>query len=133
MPHPLHQQVRQAFVYRCGYCGVDEAKVGAELTVDHYQPTASGGTDQIDNLVYACHRCNQYKGDYWPTPERIGSGFYVLHPHRHSVAEHWHENEDTGELEPSTVTGTFHIRLLHLNRSQLVVHRLEQRAVTILL
>src|SRR2546425_13120483 len=119
MAHPQHEQVRRAFAHRCGYCGVDEIAVGSELTVDHYQPCSAGGTDEFENLVYACHRCNQYKGDYWPTPEEEAAGQIVLHPHRHDSSLHWHENRMTGELEPLTATGSFHIRLLHLNRPPL--------------
>ena len=51
--------------HRCGYCGVEEAEVGAELTVDHFQPRAQNGTDNAANLVYCCNACNQFKGDYW--------------------------------------------------------------------
>jgi len=69
MPHPLHEQVRRAFGFPCGYCRVDETSAGAELTVDHYRPLAAGDADELANLVYACFRCNLYKGDYWPSPK----------------------------------------------------------------
>ncbi len=128
MAHPLHQAVRHAFVYRCAYCGVTEIWVGAELTVDHYQPRAAGGTDELPNLVYACHRCNQYKADYWPTPEEAAVGLIVLHPQRHDLSLHYRENELTGTLEPLTVTGEFNLCLLHLNRPPLVAQRLARRA-----
>jgi hypothetical protein len=132
MPHPLHDEVRRAYNYRCGYCGVTEAAAGGQLTVDHYQPRAAGGTDDLSNLVYACHRCNQYKGDYWPTPERLAAGLFVLHPHRHDLSQHLLENELSGELEALTPTGAFHLRLLQLNRPELIAHRLERRAVAVL-
>jgi hypothetical protein len=132
MPHPLHEQVRRTFNYLCAYCGVTEAAVGGQLTVDHYQPLAAGGADDLSNLVYACHRCNQYKGDFWPTPERLAAGLLVLHPRSHDLSLHLRENESSGELEPLTLTGSFHIRLLQLNRSELIAHRLERRAVEIL-
>lgn len=132
MPHPLHEQVRRAFNYRCGYCGVTEAAAGGQLTVDHYQPRAAGGADELSNLVYACHRCNQYKGNYWPPPERLAAGLFVLHPHLHDPSSHLYENEWSGELEPLTPTGVFHLRLLQLNRPELVTHWLERRAVTVL-
>lgn len=128
MAHPLHEQVRHACGCRCGYCRVTETAVGAELTVDHYQPRAAGGNDALENLVYACHRCNLYKGDYWPTPEEVAAGQFVLHPRRDDSAQHLRENEMTGEFEPLTATGAFNIRLLHLNRPQLIAHRLAQRA-----
>ncbi len=131
MPHPQHESVRQAFGRRCAYCGVLEDSAGAELTVDHYQPRSASGTDEIGNLVYACHRCNLYKGFYWPTPDEIAAGEYILHPHRHEISDHIRENAITGRLEPLTATGAFNIRLLHLNRPQLIAHRLERRAAEI--
>lgn len=128
MLHPLREQVRQAFGGRCGYCGVAETATGAELTVDHFQPRAAGGNDQFENLVYACHRCNLYKGAYWPSPEDLDAGLFILHPHRQDLTQHIKENETAGELEPLTKTGNFHIRILHLNRPQLIAHRLSLRA-----
>jgi hypothetical protein len=38
---------------------------------------------------------------------------------------------ETGHLEPLTATGAFNIRLLHLNRPQLVALRLERQALDI--
>lgn len=132
MSHPLHQQVRQAWAFRCGYCGVSEAAVGGELTVDHYQPRAADGSDELSNLGYACSRYNQYKGDFWPTAQQAAAGFVVLHPNRHDTTEHWRENELTGELEALTATGAFHLKLLHLNRPQLLAQRLERRVIALL-
>jgi HNH endonuclease len=124
MPHPRHEQIRQLYNFRCGYCGVDETTVGS----DHYQPRAAGGTDDLGNLVYACIKCNQCKGDYWPSDEEQAVGMYVLHPRRHNASLHFRENETTGELAPLTDTGKFHIALLHLNRLPLLAHRLAHRA-----
>ncbi len=128
MAHPLHERVRRAFSFRCAYCGVEETAAGAEFTVDHYQPRFAGGADDLENLVYACHRCNLYKGIFWPTPEDLAAGRYVLHPQRHDITQHIRENEITGELAPLTATGEFHVNLLDLNRPPLVAHRLAKRA-----
>lgn len=54
--------VRAAYGYRCGYCGVSEFDIGGKLQIDHYQPTAKGGSDGRENLVYACVHCNRFKG-----------------------------------------------------------------------
>lgn len=64
MPHPRHQEVRQRYQRCCGYCGVTETEGGGELTVDHFRPVSAGGDDREENLVYACFRCNLYKGDF---------------------------------------------------------------------
>jgi hypothetical protein len=43
--------------YSCAYCGQTLFK----LTKDHIIPVALGGTDEIDNIVPACQRCNSMK------------------------------------------------------------------------
>jgi len=113
--------LRERYGFRCGYCGITESSAGALLTADHFQPRAHGGSDDLDNLVYCCHACNEFKGDYWQpdSPER------VLHPLRDDVGAHLVETQD-GVLRPLSETGTFHLRLLQLNRPPLVAYRLER-------
>jgi 5-methylcytosine-specific restriction endonuclease McrA len=49
--------------HRCQYCGCSDLP----LTVDHVVPKARGGEDTWENLVCACVRCNNRKGDQTPT------------------------------------------------------------------
>lgn len=114
--------LRQRFGFRCGYCGVHENEIGAELTADHFQPRSRGGSEAPDNLVYCCHACNEFKADHWEeaAPERI------LHPLRDNYAEHF-QLDDDGRLRALTETGTFHLERLRLNRPQLVTVRLRRR------
>jgi 5-methylcytosine-specific restriction endonuclease McrA len=42
---------------KCFYCG----KVGKIMAIDHFIPTARGGTDDVTNLVLACGSCNSSK------------------------------------------------------------------------
>lgn len=127
MAHPDHEKVRQRFGRCCGYCGVSEADIGGELTIDHYHPQSVGGDDSEDNLVYCCFRCNTYKGDFFPSSGDLTHGRRLLHPLRDPVTLHFRENEQTGHLEPLTDTGRFHLALLRLNRPQLVQRRLARR------
>ena len=46
----------------CTYCGT-EGDPSNPLTADHFVPKALGGTDDRDNLVTACRRCNSAKRD----------------------------------------------------------------------
>ena len=118
------QVLRALYQFRCGYCGISEVDAGAELTHDHFQPRSKGGNEGLDNLVYCCHACNEFKGDYWQplSPRRI------LHPLRDDIATHVIlENDDT--LRSLTATGEFHIQKLQLNRNALVRHRRDQRRI----
>jgi hypothetical protein len=116
------ESLRQRFQFSCGYCGVREGDVGAELTVDHYQPTSRGGLDEVENRVYCCHACNEFKGDYWEP----SSSARILHPLHDNISANLLEEAD-GTLRPLTETGAFHLKRLYLNRPQLVTYRRERR------
>jgi len=51
---------------RCMYCGTREGP----MTVDHVVPRKFGGGDTWENLVAACMKCNNKKGNR--TPEQAG-------------------------------------------------------------
>jgi hypothetical protein len=116
------EALRRIYNFRCGYYGVSEVDSGAELTVDHFQPRSQGGTDAVGNLVYCCHACNEYKGNYYQ-PETLER---ILHPLRDNLPDHMLEQED-GTLHALTPTGAFHIAQLHRNRPALMAHRLVER------
>lgn len=54
--------------WRCHYCRVKvlldvEHEHPQRATLDHMHPASKGGTDEVNNLVTACHRCNYEKKD----------------------------------------------------------------------
>lgn len=127
MAHPRLQAVRERYAYHRGYCGVSETDVGGELTVDHFRPLSAGGDGRNDNLVYACVRCNQYKGALLPEATDAAQERRLLHPLRDNPAVHLQEDEDTGLLMGLTPAGDFHIQALRLNRPALVANRHRRR------
>jgi hypothetical protein len=104
---------------------VNDVAVGSSLTIDHHRPRSQGGRDDDENVIYACPRCNEHKGSYWH--EEHPPHIPLLHPGRHDLARHLREGTD-GLLGGLTTEGTFFIEKLHLNRAQLVEHRLQLRA-----
>ncbi len=114
--------VRAVYAFRCGYCGVSEAQVGAELTFDHFRPQSQGGTDDAADLVYACHACNEFKGDYWTE----NSDTRLLHPLTDDLAQHVFE-EANGTLRALTTLGQVYVERLQLNRAALVAQRQERQ------
>jgi hypothetical protein len=119
----VRQQVRQRAGCACEFCGVREEDAGAALTIDHFQPRSQGGSDALENLVYACPSCNQYKQDYWPTDDQ---SVRLWNPRHEDFAEHFTEAEN-GQLIALTTVGAFTIGHLRLNRSQLVAYRQNRR------
>lgn len=120
MAPSARERVRARFRSRCGYCGVHEDSVGATLTIDHHRPRSHDGADAIENLVYACPRCNEHKGAYWhdvdpPHPRLVHPGCEDLAVHLRADAE--------GRLHGTTPEGAFFIEKLWLNRAPLVAYR----------
>ncbi len=47
---------------RCQYCGSTKGP----MTIDHVIPKRMGGDDSWENLICACAKCNNKKGDHTP-------------------------------------------------------------------
>ena len=128
MAHPRHEEVRSLYGQCCGYCRIPEESTGRQLTVDHFRPRAAGGGDELNNLVYACFRCNLFKSDFYPNVEPICDVDHrILHPLHDKINRHFYHDERTGRLISSTETGRFHIAVLQLNRPELIAYRLRNR------
>jgi len=52
--------------FHCQYCGANSD----DLTTDHVIPRSLGGDESWENLVTACTKCNNRKGNR--TPEQAG-------------------------------------------------------------
>lgn len=57
IPLRLWQEVLEKYGFRCAYCGC-----GGTLTQDHRIPRSRGGRTVKENIVPACHTCNNEKG-----------------------------------------------------------------------
>lgn len=115
--------VRTRANFSCEFCGVTETDSAGELTVDHFQPKTKGGNDSLENLLYCCVRCNQYKADYWPSqPHELT----LWNPRQEAMATHLLTLAD-GTLYPITPVGAFTLQRLRLNRPQLVAYRLRKQ------
>jgi 5-methylcytosine-specific restriction endonuclease McrA len=52
----------------CFYC---HARIGSRREIDHFIPWSHSGDDGLDNLVAACHKCNNRKRATLPGPEHL--------------------------------------------------------------
>ncbi|MCP4401044.1 MAG: HNH endonuclease [bacterium] len=115
----IRERVRQYANCACEFCGVTETDAGGQLTIDHYRPKTKGGTDDFENLLYCCARCNQYKMDYWP---KRSDELLLWNPREEPSSQHFLELDD-GTLHPLTPTGVLTLKRLRLNRPPLVTYR----------
>ena len=119
----LREQVRRRADCACEFCGISEIDVGGLLTIDHFHPRSKGGAETLENLIYACIHCNQYKQNYWPRDDIAPR---LWNPRESFASLHFIESED-GRLIALTIVGEFTMRRLRLNREQLVHYRLRRR------
>lgn len=63
-PIPSRKNIFERDGRQCLYCGRKSPKVVLEL--EHVIPRSRGGSSAWENLVSACHECNQIKGDRTP-------------------------------------------------------------------
>ena len=90
----FHDELGQVFSWLCGYC--EEPRKGE---IDHFRPKSQFPESVYiwSNWVFACHECNQAKGEKWPTPRYIDpcTSFVIDHP------ENFFEfDSTTGEILP---------------------------------
>lgn len=115
--------VRRRANFSCEFCGITETDVGGELTVDHFQPKSKKGSDNLENLIYACARCNLYKADCFPENKFDQK---LWNPHEESSEAHF-LLLPSGELFALSETGKFTIYRLRLNRPQLIENRRQKQ------
>ena len=51
------ERIKENWNHTCAYCGSTE-----NITLDHVKPRSLGGPDTSQNIVAACHQCNNDKG-----------------------------------------------------------------------
>lgn len=117
------EEVRRRAGRACEYCGVTETDTGGWLTIDHFQPQSQSGSDALDNLVYCCHSCNQFKLDYWP---QTANAPRLWNPRQENANAHLLELADSA-LFAVTDLGAFTLARLRLNRPPLIASRQQRR------
>lgn len=95
VPPVNRREVLRRDHHTCQYCGSTH-----NLTLDHVVPLSRGGSHTWDNVVTACERCNQCKGNR--TPEEAGMVLRSkprapLHPTVAFAEQFWREQQSRQE------------------------------------
>ena len=84
VPHLTNRALFRRDRHICLYCGEQFKQL--ELTRDHIIPMSRGGSDSWENVVTACYRCNNQKGNR--TPEEWGKHNLLAVPYVPNKAEY---------------------------------------------
>ena len=123
IPEALRRLVAQRAGGRCAYCWLHEDDAFFTHEVDHIYAEKHDGPTAEGNLCLACADCNRNKGsDICSLDPETGDIVALFHPRRERWAEHF-QLADTGVIEPRTATGRVTVRLLRVNRLDLVAER----------
>jgi hypothetical protein len=108
---------------RCEYCLLPQEHSHLTHHIEHIVAKQHGGSDAIDNLALACHRCNLSKGPnltgFDPTSGEIVP---LFHPRRDRWAEHFVVRGP--RIEGLTAIGRTTVHVLGMNDAR----RLDLRA-----
>lgn len=122
IPTALRRQVIKRAGNRCEYCLLPAQVAFFPHEVDHVIAEKHGGATDIDNLAFACWRCNRHKGSdltsFDPQTQLLSP---LFNPHRQLWTEHF-AYEDV-RIVGLTPEGRTTITLLRLNNDDRLIER----------
>lgn len=121
LPVALRQQLREADDHRCVYCQTTEFNSGYPVVVDDIIPRSKGGSTSFENLCFACHRCNEFKGSATEVEELLtGEITPLFHPRQQTWNTHFAWDAAGIGILGLTAIGRVTIILLRLNNEVIV-------------
>lgn len=118
----LRIKVRQRAAGRCEYCRFPEAVAELRFQVDHVLPEKHGGRTALENLSWACFRCNSHKGpNLAGLDERTGKLTRLFNPRTDVWEDHFRWSGP--KLAGKTAVGRVTVAVLCSNRLDVVLLR----------
>lgn len=113
----LQRLVEDRAHHRCEYCQMHQSLQGASFHIEHIMPVSLGGTDDPNNLAWACPGCNLKKSNRVVTIDpATGAEVRLFHP-RHDRWED-HLTWEGYSLVGMTPTGRALIAIFDLNHER---------------
>jgi hypothetical protein len=113
--------VAQRAHWCCEYCKSQERFAPQAFTIDHIIPISKNGSDDTDNLAYACQGCNMYKASRVETFDIVSNQMVpIFNPRIQNWHDHFAWSHDFTELIALSSSGRVTIVGLKLNRKILI-------------
>jgi hypothetical protein len=117
----LRQQLLEVDDQRCAYCQTTQANSGYPMIVDHVVPGSKGGNTEFDNLCFACHRCNEFKGATTALEDPLsGEMTPLFHPRRQVWPEHFTWDATGIRIIGVTAVGRVTVITLNMNNEAIL-------------
>ncbi len=114
-------QVKNRAKHLCEYCCCPFAFANQFFSVEHIIPKSKQGTNQLENLAYACQCCNGHKYNKTEGLDPVNQKLVSLfHPRKDNWADHFSWSDDFLFIEGLSPIGRATIDTLDLNRESLV-------------
>ncbi len=118
----LRQIVRGRSGIRCEYCRKPDAISAQPFHVDHIISLKHNGSNELDNLAWACFQCNVCKGtDIAGIDPSSSDVVGLFNPRRHIWEDHFDVQD--AEIVGKTPSGRITVRLLQMNHPDQVEAR----------
>lgn len=112
----LRARIREQAADRCGYCLSPQHLVLGPLEIEHIVPTASGGTNDEENLWLACRMCNSFKSTQTHAVDpATGRRSRLFNPRIEPWSRHFHWSDDATQIIGVTAIGRATVAALKLN------------------
>lgn len=118
---------RQAVIRRaggcCEYCRLRQTDETSPFTIDHIIPVKHHGTDDLENLCWACYQCNSFKGSNMAAADLLtGQAVFLFNPRRQKWDDHFQIAPDA-TLTGKTPEGRVTIDVMQINDPSRVHYR----------
>lgn len=118
IPSAIREQVRQRANLRCEYCQLPENYVNQRHQIDHIVARRHDGSDEMNNLAWACFYCNNGKGsDLSSIDPLTKQPAWLYNPRQQKWDEQFTIDTD-GLIHGKTAEARTTIRLLDMNNPQ---------------
>ncbi len=122
IPERIRKIVAQRSNYECEYCRVNEDDHFLSFQIDHIVSLKHGGSNEMNNLAWACPYCNQNKGsDIGTIIERSEALVPFFNPRKDHWKEHFHI--ENGEIIPLSEVGKATLKILKFNEPDILIFR----------
>ncbi len=112
----IRQLVRRRAKYLCEYCHSPERICTTRFTIDQIIPQSLGGSDDPENLAYACRRCNERRYNFIASFDPETQAIVPLfNPRQQQWTEHFTWTADGRTIIGTTPVGRATCNRLDLN------------------